>query len=206
MDEIIKNRDVQSLLEYINRDNVESVLSVLDDKFIKRAFVFSAINGCVSIMLLLIENGVDINGVTSYGSTALVSSAVHGQLESVSFLLNNGADVNLGSIYHISPLCASIDTGCILVVKNLIENGADVSANNNYPIRKSLKIHNPEFIGSFLCYLSMEQLKIIIENEELKKELLKYIMKKGLFECEKIINLLRTVSIDVYDLFDKELC
>src|SRR5262245_48785271 len=94
------------------------------------AFCTAAANTMLKEMQALIADGVDIDGVSSDGFTALASASRLGLTRCVSFLLENGADVNLPSWQDLTPLmfaCSSGKTKGSRIAMQLIEHGADVS-------------------------------------------------------------------------------
>lgn len=100
------------------------------------AFNIAAANSMLKEMRLLLDDGVDIDGIASYSqSTALASAAGNGLIRSVNFLLDNGANIDLRGADDMTPLmhaCSCGKTKGSRVALRLIEANADVTS-----IRKS---------------------------------------------------------------------
>lgn len=94
------------------------------------ALGIAAAAGLFKEMRLLLDDGVDINGVASYSkSTALATAAGRGSLRAVNFLLDNGADVDLPGANDMTPLMHACSSGKVKgsrVALRLIEADADV--------------------------------------------------------------------------------
>lgn len=86
---------------------------------------------CDKELQLLLDDGVDIDGVASYSqSTALASAASAGVLRSLNLLIERGADLNRPGANDMTPLmhsCSCGKTRGSRVALRLIEAGADVS-------------------------------------------------------------------------------
>jgi ankyrin repeat protein len=82
-------------------------------------------------MRMLLDDGVDINGVASYSeSTPLATAAGYGFIRSVNFLLENGADINRPGAFDMTPIMHACSCGKVKgsrVALRLIEVGADVT-------------------------------------------------------------------------------
>ena len=53
--------------------------------------IASAFGGNDAVLMLILDNGVDINAADKYGETALLQAATTGHLGATKFLLTNGA-------------------------------------------------------------------------------------------------------------------
>nr|XP_018904892.1 PREDICTED: uncharacterized protein LOC109035644 [Bemisia tabaci] len=109
-----------------------------EDTYLHRA----ASCGCVDMIILFIEKGIDVNVRNGYAETPLHSAVRFGEAEAVSALLVNGADVNAGacSVFkelppderklgsNVTPIFLAAMFNEPSIVKILIEAGADVNA------------------------------------------------------------------------------
>ena len=84
----------------------------------------------LSIVTLLLQQGVNINAVSDKGDTALYRACASQQLEVVQSLLKAGADVNLTS-NRCYPLIAACDSGNVKLIRLLVSAGADVKCSNS---------------------------------------------------------------------------
>lgn len=84
-------------------------------------------SGFREIVQLLLENGANVNGMDSRGTTALDEAALEGHTEIVRLLLDNGAEINHGT-RHGSALIWAAGTPNLDTAKLLLERGADVNA------------------------------------------------------------------------------
>ncbi|KAL6806061.1 ankyrin repeat-containing domain protein [Trichoderma sp. SZMC 28012] len=103
----------------------------LGDKDDWRGALDSAvIDGCKSVIDLLVESGIRPNFKDYYGSriTPLLSTAERGHEETVKFLLECGADPNAHETDGSTPLARAADNGYEAVVKLLLEHGANPDA------------------------------------------------------------------------------
>jgi len=79
----------------------------------------------LSIMRMLLGQGVDVNALSDNGDTALYTACITQQLQVVQILLEAGADVNMTSQSRY-PLIAACDSGNVELVNMLVRAGADV--------------------------------------------------------------------------------
>jgi ankyrin repeat protein len=76
----------------------------------------------------LLRQGLDVNGATPSGRTALMAASYNGNLRIVKLLLNYGADVNLKDKNGNTALMDAVRFTDAQLVKTLIAAGADVNA------------------------------------------------------------------------------
>ncbi|KAH7073704.1 ankyrin repeat-containing domain protein [Paraphoma chrysanthemicola] len=87
----------------------------------------AASEGNEEVVLLLLANGADIDGCSSFHGSALQASSKHGHEQIVSVLLDNGADVNTRGGLHSSALGSASMYNRATIVKRLLDAGADVT-------------------------------------------------------------------------------
>jgi ankyrin repeat protein len=86
-----------------------------------RDLIEAAALGDVHGMSLLVDSGVDVNGVALDGWTPLTRAAHAGKLEAVKLLLARGADINRGTV---TPLHWAAFRGHLEVARFLVGSGA----------------------------------------------------------------------------------
>ena len=94
------------------------------------AFCIAASGSKLKEMKALLADGVDIDGLSANGFTALASATRLGLTRSVQFLLDNGADVDRPSWEDLTPLLFACSAGKAKgskIALQLIEHGANVS-------------------------------------------------------------------------------
>jgi len=94
------------------------------------ALSIAAANSLLREMRLLLDDGVDVNGIASYcGETALHTAAGYGLIRSVNFLIDAGANLNKIDRNELTPLMSACSLGKVKgsrVGLRLIGAGADV--------------------------------------------------------------------------------
>ncbi|KAK6346840.1 hypothetical protein TWF696_006947 [Orbilia brochopaga] len=88
----------------------------------------------VPLLEFLIGEGVDVNKVDQYGSTALIRAATYGYDDVVQLLLENGA---AKTINHLQPfdgtaLVSAVSNNNITITRMLLDAGADPNIPNRY--------------------------------------------------------------------------
>ena len=83
-------------------------------------------------MLILFENGADVDAKDNEGRTALFWAASNGRVEVVKVLIENGANVDVKDENGKTALHWAALYGHFDVANFLIEKGADVDAKNIY--------------------------------------------------------------------------
>ncbi|KAF5336202.1 hypothetical protein D9758_017778 [Tetrapyrgos nigripes] len=91
-------------------------------------FYYASMVNLPNMILLMIENGEDVNAQGGKYGTALQAASLRVNVDIVKLLLENGADVNAqGGVFGTALQAASWE-GNVDIVKLLLENGADVNA------------------------------------------------------------------------------
>ena len=81
----------------------------------------------IDIVRLLVENGGNVNAVTSDGRTALYINCKKGNVDIVSYLIKNGAKINIITHDNQTPLLIACENNNIEIVNLLLLYGADIS-------------------------------------------------------------------------------
>jgi len=91
------------------------------------ATFWSASNGCVACLRVLVEHRANLEKCDKYGITALMVAAEHGEAAAVEVLLDGGADVNHQNQDGETALMKACAEGFLDCVKALMKAGADHS-------------------------------------------------------------------------------
>ena len=91
----------------------------------------SAITGNSARLKSLLAEGVEVNGTTANGRTALMAASFNGNVRAAKILLAYGADVNVHDDAGVTALMDSLVFGNNELVNLLIAAGADVNAIDN---------------------------------------------------------------------------
>ena len=88
--------------------------------------IIAAESGNLSLVQLLVEQGIDIDISTIFGDySSLYIAAQNGHLTVVQYLVEQGADKDRPNVLGASPIYAATYHGHLPVVKYLLEQGAD---------------------------------------------------------------------------------
>jgi len=82
-------------------------------------------NGHVAVVSLLVEEGVDVNGIDEHGKTSLHLACRCGHVDVARELLNLGAEVRAIDKSGNTPLHEAARVGSVEVTEVLLKNGAD---------------------------------------------------------------------------------
>lgn len=93
----------------------------------KTALMYSAANGHVELMTLLLERGAEIDAKKILGQTALNHAIRAGQTEAVRVLLKFSASMTIATNDGFSALASAASNGNIDIVELLLNHGADVN-------------------------------------------------------------------------------
>jgi ankyrin repeat protein len=84
--------------------------------------------GCVKDVQSLLDQGSNVNGLSTYHKTALYVASKNGKLEVVKLLIKYGADVNCRDKFGWTPLMLASRYGHLDIAELLLDHGADVNA------------------------------------------------------------------------------
>lgn len=95
-------------------------------------YIDYAINGNYEELKKAIEDGLDTNLQSKYGSSLLLCAAIHNHKNIVTLLLENKADINLSDEIARTPLMAVGVAGKDDMASYLIKRGADVKLKDRF--------------------------------------------------------------------------
>jgi len=101
-------------------------------------------------LMILLNNGLDINQALKDEGTALIYASKTGQLKMVQSLIDNGADVNQSALGDGNPLIAAAGGGNLELAHFLISQGADVNAEvrgDGTPLMVAVQNNNLEMVN-----------------------------------------------------------
>ncbi|MEL7242350.1 MAG: ankyrin repeat domain-containing protein [Cyanobacteria bacterium J06573_2] len=104
-------------INYRNSDGYDVLINTMYGRDIKQD------KNLLFILNLLVEKGVEVNGVSNYGESALKVAYRHGRFDAVKLLLDAGADEKQ---LHWTYLIETIAFGTVEEIKILLEAGADI--------------------------------------------------------------------------------
>jgi len=156
------------------------------------------------IVALLLQQGVDVNAISSKGDTALYRACESQQLEVVQMLLEAGADVNLTSNRHY-PLVAAWEAGNAPLINLLVKAGADVKCIEHLLDKGRLVAaclnQNAELVDTLLKYGEDPNLASTIPDSESKHGIPLFIAIKNV--NSNIVASLLNAGADVNAINDK---
>ncbi len=117
---------VISLFLFFNLFTMNFVFAVdIDNLF------FAAMLGKTARVKSILADGIDVNGKTGSGRTALMGASFNGNIRVAKILLTYGANVNLTDNLGTTALMDAVVFGREKLIKLLITAGADVNATDN---------------------------------------------------------------------------
>ncbi len=131
MSDYSNTRDAISLLEfYIERNNLTVLYS--NNNFEPLAYnqdvvIFTAKNGDISTINILIDAGVSLNAQNNIGYSALMWACIKGNTDIALTLVKAGANLDLQDQSGYSTLMWAIDKGHTDIVPNLLAYGSDLN-------------------------------------------------------------------------------
>ncbi len=105
----------------------------------------AAIHGKTERVKSLLAEGIEVNGKTATGRTAMMAASFNGNLRVARILLSYGADVNLADNQGTTALMDAVIFGREELVRLLITAGADVLAVDNQDISVIEKAKKTKF-------------------------------------------------------------
>lgn len=127
----------RQLYDYLNYGSIEGVKTALNagadpdytDNIDIRItpLIWSAKNGDIEVIKLLIGKGANVNYVDVYGNTPLIYTTRYGDIETLELFIKNGAKVNHADKYGNTPLIYAARNNDMETIKLLIEADADVN-------------------------------------------------------------------------------
>lgn len=95
------------------------------------SFRNAAVDGNLAVVLRLLERGVDLDGRSEDGITALMKASANGRLSVVQALIGKGANVDLQDKDGDTALIYAAHNESVPIMQALIAKGADVNRQNN---------------------------------------------------------------------------
>ncbi|MGR9114763.1 MAG: ankyrin repeat domain-containing protein [Gammaproteobacteria bacterium] len=120
----------------------------------------AAITGKNARIEALLAQGLDVNGITAGGRTALMGASYNGNVRIVKTLLAYGADVNIADNMGTTALMDALVFGDETLVNLLVAAGADVNAvdkQNITVLGRAKKIGNERLIKALEQAGALEQ-------------------------------------------------
>eukprot|EP01084_Bolivina_argentea_P174843 302834_1 len=140
-----------------NKLNVNYIINKYNDKKMSNSlnvFTYTAYQVAVNVMKLIyakVGNIVDLNCVSSNGTTPIIQAAENESAEMVKFLLKNGASANSINKYNETAMWHGISKGNIEIIKLLIKYGFDWDKYINAPSKVP---GGGNFTGFHMCCLN----------------------------------------------------
>lgn len=125
----------------------------------------------------------------------------YGHHESVKFLIRKGADIHFDNEYCFR---ISVEYGHFDNVKYLIKKKACITVFDNYMLQKCARLNHVEILKYLLPMYTQYQIKVSIKNDK-RNDFLNFLLKNDASEYPTLVNGLREIGIDIYDMIDKEM-
>ena len=133
--------DLEKIVLLIDRIQRELRIDINIDETIDRSnetpLMLASGHGYPDIVEFLIQNGADVNSVSSSGDTPLIKVAQNSimnkddQLNIVEQLITAGANINFKGEYGMTPLILATESNSPKIVSKLLLSGADISVKDN---------------------------------------------------------------------------
>ena len=120
---LLKDEEAKAPAEIIEVPAPKPAPSVTNDAF-WTAFMRAASVGDAPSLRRLADDGVEINGQSPNGTTALIAAAKNGKKESVLELIELGADLNIFDAEGLTAIAWAAKNGQTMIVQALKERGA----------------------------------------------------------------------------------
>jgi len=114
----------------INKKN-EPLLKVISIEYeLLQNFFYAIEKNDIKKVKEIIDDGININAIDEYGSTALIAATRNCQYSIVKLLIDVGANVNIENYSRNTSLSLAIKKGQIEIVNLLINAGANIDISN----------------------------------------------------------------------------
>jgi ankyrin repeat protein len=120
---LLKEEEETAATQVVEVPASKPTSSVSNDAF-WTAFMRAACMGDAPSLRRLVDDGVEINGQSPNGTTALIAAAKNGKKDSVLELIELGADLNLFDEEGLTAIAWAAKNGQTMIVQALKEKGA----------------------------------------------------------------------------------
>ena len=166
------------------------------------AFAIASANSQHREMRAMVADGVDVDGISTDGFTALASAARLALTKSVDLLIELGADINKPSWENLTPLmfaCSAGKTKGSRIAAKLVECGANVNyvrkSDGTTALKFAARDANPALVQTLLDAgadvdgpVNTDQTALMLAARENKVETLKVLVENGA-DTERICGL-----------------
>lgn len=94
-------------------------------------YALCSTEGSRAMIELMLNNGADVNAISTSGLTPLMSATANGNLNAVNALIEAGAMINSADKFGATALMAAAESGFTSIAKSLIQSDADVMLMDN---------------------------------------------------------------------------
>ncbi|MEM1394776.1 MAG: ankyrin repeat domain-containing protein [Cyanobacteria bacterium P01_H01_bin.150] len=207
--------NILSNIEITGRVNVAKMLRVAgasQQGLSINDLVKAAETGNLAKVKNLIKAGVDINGFSPTGHTALLQAVRENHIDIVKILIEAGADINLSRRRGETPLMEAAMREHTEIVKILIKAGADVNIHTDYEytaLTRAQYYGNPEIIELLKNAGAKNYHEIPVsqwrgvDNIELNDHCV--IVKASVEEVSQALYQIRKANIWQKDVYEKEI-
>lgn len=158
----IRAKNLDKVKEIVEAGNVDLDPPTQPNQ-INKALAYASINGNLEIVKYILAQGVEIDGVVSYGGTALLRASEVLNFDIAEFLIKSGANVNHPNSFGISAMVGYAITCNPKLIDLALEHGGDLNRAHTMTTSTSYgqKAYNPI------------QWAVVKENTECVKHLIK---------------------------------
>lgn len=125
---LIESREIDDAIERIERRIRSGKVANQEGDDGITALHMAAQVGSLEVLLLLLENGAEVDRQDELGRTPLALAAGSGQLAAARYLLARGASTNVSNLSGVTPLMHAVRARHYYLVRELLESGADINA------------------------------------------------------------------------------
>ncbi|MCJ1239911.1 hypothetical protein MMC14_007909 [Varicellaria rhodocarpa] len=123
-------RGYEEAVKVLFKAQAETINPEVRDEHRKKALIYASISGHRSVVLALVDAGVDINTAGYLGKTPLLFAIEKDQIPTARLLLRRGADINLTDANGNSPLFLAVEKGSDLIVREILRSGGRSDVQN----------------------------------------------------------------------------